>query len=90
VTGPLVDTAGLATYLKVDVETVRRWVRAGKIPAVRLPGKCRRHLRFDLQAVLAALGQDATAQPEPTERALDIEAHINASRERTRRFLEGA
>jgi excisionase family DNA binding protein len=37
VSGPLLSARQVAEQLGVSTETILRWVRAGKIPAVRLP-----------------------------------------------------
>jgi excisionase family DNA binding protein len=44
--------AELGQRLRVTADTVLRWHRAGKIPAVRITAKI---LRFDLAEVLAVL-----------------------------------
>lgn len=49
-------TQELAAHLRVESATIRAWVRAGRIPVVRIS---RRALRFDLPLVLAALGAQA-------------------------------
>jgi excisionase family DNA binding protein len=45
-------TRELAKRLRVSPETVREWRRRGCIPALRLSRKA---IRYDLEAVLAAL-----------------------------------
>jgi len=42
----------LAERLRVSPDTIRHWVRIGRIPVVRYSGRVH---RFDLEAVLAAL-----------------------------------
>ena len=39
----LVDAAALAFRYGISVKTVRKWGREGKIPFVRLSGKCTRY-----------------------------------------------
>ena len=48
----LVDSRAVAERFGVTRDCVRRWVREGRIPAVRAS---RRVVRFDLEAVEAAL-----------------------------------
>lgn len=48
----LLTTAELARTLRITPETVRKWSRTGRIPAMRCSPKA---LRFDMDAVLAAL-----------------------------------
>ncbi|MBL8860699.1 MAG: helix-turn-helix domain-containing protein [Planctomycetes bacterium] len=45
-------TAEVAERLRLSPGTVRRWANAGRIPATRCGA---RYMRFDLEAVLAAL-----------------------------------
>jgi excisionase family DNA binding protein len=57
---PLITTRDLARHLQVHPETVREWVRTGRItPAATTPGG---QFRFDL--VLEQLGQPRK-RPEP-------------------------
>jgi excisionase family DNA binding protein len=51
-TGALLTPAELAERLHVSPDTLRRWARRGRIPVIRASTKV---LRFDLDAVLAAL-----------------------------------
>ncbi len=49
----LLNAADLAQRLGLKPDTVRDWYRRGRIPGLKLSPKV---LRFDLAAVLAALG----------------------------------
>lgn len=51
-------TKELAAELRVSVETVKAWVRTGRIPCTKLGPKI---YRYDLAAVLAALGVNEAA-----------------------------
>ncbi len=53
----LVTIDDVAEMLQVSVATVRRLVRSGKIPAVRV-GRC---LRFDPDEVMVALRRSSTS-----------------------------
>lgn len=57
----LLSVGEAALVLHVSAQTIRRWHKLGRLPAVRTPGNQRRFRRFD---VLAALRPD-----EPTEAA---------------------
>ena len=46
--------AAAATHLGVHEDTVKRWVKAGKLAAIRTPGGWLRFSRVDLDAFLAA------------------------------------
>lgn len=48
----LIDTAELAKHLGIQPSTVRAWVRAGRIPAVRITPKV---IRFDIGDVIKSL-----------------------------------
>lgn len=48
----LLTSEQLADRLRVSAETVREWARRGSIPTLRLSPRV---IRFDLEAVLAAL-----------------------------------
>ena len=50
----------VAHRLDVDVETVRRWIRAGQLPAFALPGG--RHHRVPESAILAMLVAERPAR----------------------------
>ena len=45
-TTTLLSVTEAATRLNVSTKTIRRWIEAGELPAVRLPGPGRR-LRID-------------------------------------------
>ena len=49
----LITTSELAERLGVTSDTIRKWTREGRIPCLRVG---RKTLRFDLAAVLDALG----------------------------------
>ncbi|MCK4873827.1 MAG: helix-turn-helix domain-containing protein [Phycisphaerales bacterium] len=53
----LLTVQELATELSVQPETVRRWARDGRIPALRVSGKT---IRFDLEDVCAMLRRVGT------------------------------
>lgn len=59
----LIGAAELAVLLSVDPETVRRMAHARKVPCYRLQLRGRVSFRFDVEAVLAALGRDQYAPP---------------------------
>ena len=46
-----------APYLRVSVWTLRRWIRNGAFPAVRLPGGFYRIRRDDLERFLQPVGE---------------------------------
>ena len=50
---PLMTAAEVAAYLKVHVETVRRWAREGTLPAVRPTRSAIRFRRVDVERLLA-------------------------------------
>lgn len=54
--GKLVTAEQLAEYLSLRPGTIRRWMRAGIIPCLKLSGKV---IRFDLDEVNAALHRQA-------------------------------
>lgn len=57
---PLLLTTGeVAEALAVDHETVRRWVKAGKLQAIRLPSGVMRFRREDVERILAPTGPEA-------------------------------
>jgi excisionase family DNA binding protein len=49
---PLITTEEVAKRLGTNVDTIRRWVREGLIPAIRLGG---RFIRMDWDAVMDAM-----------------------------------
>jgi len=49
-TDRLVTSRQLADQLAVSTETVLRWTRDGKLPAIRLPGGAIRYRESDLDA----------------------------------------
>jgi len=80
VTDPRLSTRAFADRLGVVPETVRRWVRAGRItPAGRTPTG---QLRFSEEQVADVLSGPASA----SGRAADLEAHVAASMARIRRL----
>jgi excisionase family DNA binding protein len=59
---PLVDAATVARLFLVDPSTVHRWVKSGKLPAIRL-GRAPRFRRADIDRILQ--GDDCSAaQPQ--------------------------
>lgn len=48
----LINLRDVATELDVSLDTVDRFIRAGKLPAIRLPSGRRRVARQDLDAAL--------------------------------------
>lgn len=76
-----VDTETFARACGVKPETVRRWVRRGLLePHGRTIGAG--HMRFLRSQVDEALRRAQGRQP--TDRAIDLEAHIRATQERAR------
>jgi excisionase family DNA binding protein len=65
-----------ATRLRVSLETVRRWCRAGRLPTVKIG---RAH-RIPLKAVLA-LADPTTPRPEPAPRAPPAERPVEHARQ---------
>ncbi len=51
----LIKAKDLAEKLQVNIETVRRWTRAGTIPHIKLGAS----KRYNLERVLAALAPEA-------------------------------
>lgn len=49
---PLLTPAEFATRMKVDVKTVSRWAKAGKIHAIRTPGGHRRFYEREVNALM--------------------------------------
>lgn len=69
----LKTTREVAESLRVCVSTVRRWTREDRIPAIVID---RRIVRYNLEAVLAALQQrppDTDKKPEPSPLAPNSE-----------------
>ncbi|MFI0453723.1 BldC family transcriptional regulator [Actinomadura sp. 6N118] len=56
---PLLFPKEIAALFRVDPKTVVRWMRKGKLPAVRTPGG---HLRCRESAVHALLREDSQAE----------------------------
>jgi excisionase family DNA binding protein len=50
--GELATTKELASRARVSVRTIRRWVRRGRLPYIRLPGG---HIRYNLDTILASI-----------------------------------
>lgn len=74
-----------AEHMQHSEEVIRRWARAGRLPGWKdLAGEW----RFDREVILARCGgrRRAERQPEPqlTERAADIAAHVQAARAQLR------
>ena len=77
--GAPLSARAFAARCGVVPETVREWVRQGKlVPVGRTPGG---HLRFSEDQVSAFL---AGGGPVLSERAKDIQAHVMAARARLR------
>ena len=57
----LLTSRQIAEQFGVTVDTVRTWVRQGRIPFVRVT---RRTIRFDPAQVVAALGHPRNNSPE--------------------------
>ena len=55
----LITTSELASRLGVTSDTIRKWARDGRVPCLRV---CRKTLRFDAAAVVAALEANASRQ----------------------------
>jgi excisionase family DNA binding protein len=51
--GRLLTTAQVAERFQVDGWTVRRWVRQGKLPAIKLSGKYNRYRPEDVERIVA-------------------------------------
>jgi excisionase family DNA binding protein len=63
VTGRLLTTRELADQVGVTPETILRYVRAGELRGIRLPGTVRGRLRFDPASIDAWLAEHSTAAP---------------------------
>lgn len=64
----IVTGVELATILSVTPETVRKWRRAGVIPAITIN---RTTIRFDVQEVLATLRDRKASDADEFEREWD-------------------
>jgi excisionase family DNA binding protein len=72
VTERLLTARKVAEFLDVSTETVLRWTRQGKLPAVRLPGGAIRYLPDTLDGWLlerATGASDAPREVSPTRNA---------------------
>jgi excisionase family DNA binding protein len=49
---PVMTTAEVAVALGVDVRTVARWARSGKLQCIQLPSGHRRYRREDIEQML--------------------------------------
>lgn len=75
----MISTKRLARLVGVEPETVRRWVRAGKVtPAGQTPGGHYRFRREQAEELLAG-------PPNMSELAQDVMAHVDATLRRARR-----
>lgn len=54
----LLTTAEVAEQYRVSTMTVRRWVAAGELEAIRLPGRQLRFRRSDVEALGRSTGGD--------------------------------
>ena len=59
-TRPLLTARDVAELLGLSTETVLRWVRSGKLPAIRLPSGA---IRFDADELDEWLAARATREP---------------------------
>ena len=48
----LLSPAQVAKAFSVEVKTVTRWAKSGKLPSIRTPGGHRRYRRADIAALL--------------------------------------
>ena len=64
----LLTVEEVAERLRLTSETILRWAREGKIPAIRISPKV---LRFDWDAVYQALTRGSTSTKEVT----DVKVH---------------
>lgn len=87
----LLTSRQVADRLGIQPETLTKWIRTGRIapPATRLPpgkdGKPGQY-RWTEAEVAEILRGRAPAPGAPSERAQDIEALLQASQQRARRF----
>lgn len=56
----LLTPAEVATMWKVDVKTVTRWAKAGKLTSIRTLGNHRRYRASEVRALLAGTEQQRT------------------------------
>jgi excisionase family DNA binding protein len=79
----------IAEHLKLNPQTIRNWIDAGSLPAVRV-GRRVRIRRADLDRLLAQ-GTTATAQPQPATATTGTPAEavqqLSDALERARRLL---
>ena len=65
-TGRLLSTEEAAEYYGVHVQTVRSWIRAGKLPASKLAGQKSIRIReSDLDRVLEPMSAPSADAPDP-------------------------
>jgi excisionase family DNA binding protein len=72
VEGPLLTAREVAEELGVSTETILRWTRDGKIPAVRLPSGA---LRYRCSELLAWIDERATLRSGACHRTRPNAAH---------------
>ena len=60
-TEPLMTPAEVATAFRVDVKTVTRWARAGKLTCIRTLGNHRRYRESEVKALLTGTSQGKAA-----------------------------
>lgn len=73
----------VAAQLRLEPETIRRYIRAGTLRAKKLPGGWRVE-EEEVRAFLDRLGSTTGRTP----RALAIEAHVITARENIRRMRQ--
>lgn len=79
--GRFMTVRDIARVMRVHPETVRRWIRAGSLRAIRLPGKNRnKTLRID-EAEFARFLEEAECQDDANHLACaaDVESRIGIS-----------
>ena len=54
----LLTPAEVAARFRVDPKTVTRWAKAGKLSSIRTLGGHRRYRATEIEALLAATGED--------------------------------
>jgi excisionase family DNA binding protein len=64
----------VAELLKVTTESVRRWIRDGKLRSVKLSGKFIRISQTDLDEFIASMRDDS---PTPTIRKIGTETGLD-------------